>query len=65
MLARRAGILVYISFNQRALSGTNAQPSASDWDGCMAYLDTIPDLEDKDATTLTEAYEQAAAADDA
>ena len=54
-----------IYFNQRALSRANAQPSASDWDGSMAYLDTILDLGDEDATTLTDAYEQAAAADDA
>ncbi len=41
--------------------------SAAEWDGFMAYLDTIPALGDEDATTLTHAYayEQAAAADDA
>ncbi len=65
MLVGRVGMLVYIYFNQRALSRANAQPSASDWDGFMAYLDTIPDLGDEDATSLTDAYEQAVAADDA
>ncbi len=58
-------MLVCIYFNQRALSRANAHPSASDWDGFMASLDAIPDLGDEDATSLTDAYEQAVAADDA
>ena len=45
-------MLVYIYFNQRALSRAKAQPSASDWDGFMAHLGTIPDLGDEDATSL-------------
>ncbi len=56
-------MLVYIFFNQGALRRANAQPSASDWDGFMAYLDNIPDLED--VATLTDAYEQAAGANHA
>ncbi len=65
MLVGRVGMLVYIFFNQRSLSRANAQRSASDWDGFMAYLDNIRDLGDVDAATLTDAYEQAAVANHA
>ncbi len=53
MLVGGVGMLVYIFFNQGALRRANAQPSASDWDGFMAYVDNIPDLGDEDVATLT------------